>query len=72
MLFRSESRMMRLARNQLLFGRDIPYEETAKSIQAVKPEAVHEMAARLLDPSHRSLALLGPDINPEWNKILIP
>jgi len=68
----TESRMMRLARNQILFGRHISYEETAQEIQAVTPDAVHQMAAAMFAPDKRSLALLGPDIDPGWSKILLP
>jgi predicted Zn-dependent peptidase len=56
----TSSRMMRIARNNLYFGRFVPVEETIEKIDGVTHAEVKELAAWLLDPSRYSLAALGP------------
>lgn len=68
----TESRMMRLARNQILFGRHVPFEETAQNIQDVTRDELQALAAEILTPENRGMALLGPDIKPEWTKLIKP
>jgi predicted Zn-dependent peptidase len=56
----TSSRMMRIARNNLYYGRFIPVEESIARIDAVTHAEVKELASWLLDPSRFSLAALGP------------
>lgn len=56
----SDSRMNRLARNELLFGRDVPFEEVERWIDAVSPDAIQEWFRMAYDPSRCGLLLLGP------------
>jgi predicted Zn-dependent peptidase len=52
--------MMRLGRNELVYGRDVPVEEVEARIDAVDREAVARVAAAVLDPRTRGLCVLGP------------
>lgn len=56
----SDSRMNRLAKNEFLFGRDVPFEEVERRIDAVSPDAIQEWFRRAYDPSRCGLLLLGP------------
>jgi predicted Zn-dependent peptidase len=56
----SASRMMRNARNELQYGRQLPERELTRRIGAVTLEEVHELAERVLDPSRLSVVSLGP------------
>jgi len=56
----TSSRMMRIARNNLYFGRFMPVEETIEKIEEVSHAQVKELASWLLDPTRYSLAALGP------------
>ncbi|MBT9587384.1 insulinase family protein [bacterium] len=56
----TSSRMMRIARNNLYYGRFVPIEETIQKIDDVSPSQVKELASWLLDPDRYSLAALGP------------
>lgn len=56
----TSSRMMRIARNNLYYGRFITIEEAIAKIEAVSHSDVQELAGWLLDPSRFSLAALGP------------
>jgi predicted Zn-dependent peptidase len=53
-------RMMRMARNEINFGREVPLEETLAKIQAVTGEAVHSLAARLFAPTGLRATAIGP------------
>lgn len=55
----SDSRMYRLARNELYFGRDIPLAEVAACIDAVTNEDVIRVARRLFRPRRMTLTVLG-------------
>src|SRR5262249_56346614 len=55
----SDSRMSRLARNELYFGRDIPLDEVAERIDAVSNEDVVRVAQRLFRPRRMTLTVLG-------------
>lgn len=55
-----EARMMRLAQNEMYFGRDIPLDEVAAGVDAVTQEEVHELAARLLNGTGVTAVALGP------------
>ncbi len=54
------SRMMRMSKNELHHGRDIPVEETVSKINAVTNSQLIELARRILDPSLISTTAIGP------------
>jgi predicted Zn-dependent peptidase len=56
----TSSRMLRLGRNELVYGRQISVEELEASIDAVDASAVAEVAAQVLAPEARGLCVLGP------------
>lgn len=53
-------RMMRMSRNELNHGRDIPLEETLSKIDAVTNEAIVEIAQRILPEGKVSTTAIGP------------
>jgi predicted Zn-dependent peptidase len=55
----SDSRMYRLARNELYFGRDVPLAEVATAIDAVTNDDVVRVARRLFWPRRMTLTVLG-------------
>jgi predicted Zn-dependent peptidase len=54
------ARMTRIARNEMLFGRDIPVEETLEKIGAVQPGDVRELAVEFLEPEALTTTAIGP------------
>jgi len=54
------SRMMRMSRNELTHGRDIPVDETLAKIEAVTNEAIVELASRILTPELVNTTAIGP------------
>ncbi len=56
----TDSRMNRLAKNEFLFGRDVPFEEVEARINAVTPGAIQEWFQGTYDPSRCGLTLFGP------------
>jgi predicted Zn-dependent peptidase len=54
------SRMMRMSRNELNHGREIPIEETLEKIDAVNNEKVIELARRILPEDKISTTAIGP------------
>jgi predicted Zn-dependent peptidase len=55
----SDSRMNRLARNEIYFGRDVSLEELARGIESVTHDQVVELAAICFNPSEMALVTLG-------------
>jgi len=55
----SDSRMNRLARNEIYFRRDIPLEEIATAIDSVTNDQVVELSQHCFNPSRMGLVLLG-------------
>jgi predicted Zn-dependent peptidase len=55
-----ESRMSRLARNEYVFGRDVPLEEALAQVEAVTREDLASLAADLLAPQNLGATVLGP------------
>jgi predicted Zn-dependent peptidase len=55
----SDSRMSRVAKNEIYFGRDVPLEEVAAGIDAVSNDDVIRVARRLLRPDALALQVLG-------------
>lgn len=56
----SESRMMRLARNEIAFERLIPFDEMLEKVNAVTVDDVIELARTRLDPASLSIVSYGP------------
>ncbi|MBU2499102.1 MAG: insulinase family protein [Proteobacteria bacterium] len=56
----TDSRMMRLAKNEYIFGRDIPYEELLSEVQRVTVDEVVDVAREAFQRESVSLATLGP------------
>lgn len=56
----TENRMMRLARNTLLFDRHIPIEETAAELDKVTLADLAESARAAFTPENTGLCILGP------------
>jgi predicted Zn-dependent peptidase len=55
----SDSRMSRVARNELYFGRDVPIDEVAAEIDAVTGDDIVNVARRLFRPRRLALTVLG-------------
>jgi predicted Zn-dependent peptidase len=55
----SDSRMSRIAKNELYFGRDVPIEEVAANIDAVTNDDVVRVAGRLFGSRVLGLTVLG-------------
>jgi len=55
----SDSRMSRLAKNEIYFGRDVPLDEVAAGIDAVSNDDILRVARRLLGPCGLALTVLG-------------
>jgi len=56
----TDSRMNRLAKNEFLFGRFIPFEEVERYISEVSPEAIQEWFEGVFQPQKQALLLYGP------------
>ncbi|MGB8267257.1 MAG: pitrilysin family protein [Candidatus Velthaea sp.] len=56
----TSSRMMRLARNEVVYGRQIGTQEVESAIDAVDGKAASRVAGALLRPEGRGLCVLGP------------
>ncbi len=55
----SDSRMSRVAKNEIYYRREVPISELAARIDAVTNDDIVALASRLLAPDGRALALLG-------------
>lgn len=56
----TDSRMLRIAKNEYIFGRYIPYEEIVEDLEAVTVNEVVSCAQEAFRPEQVSLATLGP------------
>ncbi len=56
----SASRMMRLARNEISYGRQVPERELIKKLAAVKMDDVSSVAREVLDTDRYVMVSLGP------------
>lgn len=56
----SASRMMRLARNEITYGRQVPERELIKKLAAVKMDDVNAVAREILDTERYVMVSLGP------------
>lgn len=54
------ARMHRIARNELIFGRDIAVSESLARIEAVSEQQLRDLAARSLTPELISITAIGP------------
>ncbi len=54
------ARMTRMSRNELIFGRDIPVEESVAKLGAVTEAQVRELAESMLSESNMSTTAIGP------------
>jgi predicted Zn-dependent peptidase len=55
----TESRMNRVARNEIYFGREIPLEELARGIDSVTNDQVVELAANSFQGGRMAMVVLG-------------
>jgi len=55
----TDSRMTRLARNEIYFRRDIPLEEIAREIEAVRNDQIIELASSCFKPERMGMVVLG-------------
>ena len=55
----TDSRMNRLARNEIYFRRDVPLEEIAREIETVTNDQVIEIASSCFKPERMGLVMLG-------------
>jgi predicted Zn-dependent peptidase len=56
----TSSRMLRLGRNELIFGRDVPTEEVEQGVDAVTTDDVQSLARELFAQRSLGLCVLGP------------
>jgi predicted Zn-dependent peptidase len=55
----TDSRMNRLARNEISFRRDVPLEELSEGIEAVTNDNIVELASSWFKPDKLAMVLLG-------------
>ena len=53
-------RMSRMAKSYIYYGRVVPVDEVIARVDAVTPEAVHELANHILHPERCMVTVLGP------------
>jgi len=56
----ADSRMIRLAKNEILYGRDVSYEELVTRLESVTLDDVVGVAAHIFGNGNTALATLGP------------
>ncbi len=56
----NDYRMNRLAKNEFLFGRHVPFEEVEKKINMVSPEDIQEWFRGIYSPDKMAAMLYGP------------
>lgn len=62
----TENRMVRLAKNHLLFGRHVPLSETAARIARLSLDEIGQAAADILNPARAVAGILGPQAKTSW------
>jgi predicted Zn-dependent peptidase len=70
----TESRMNRLARNEIYFRREVPLDELAREIEAVTNDRIVELASSCFQPERMAMVVLGDldgrQIGPEvWSAL---
>jgi predicted Zn-dependent peptidase len=68
----SENQMVRLAQNEMHFGRNIPLREVVDNLDAVTTDDLLNLANSLLKDKELSLTLLGPIPEETYEDILTP
>jgi len=66
----SDTRMTRLAKNEIYFNRFLPVDEVIDRIDSVTAEQIEELSNELLRPEHLCLSLLGPMTKRQLNRDL--
>ncbi|MEW6670409.1 MAG: pitrilysin family protein [Thermodesulfobacteriota bacterium] len=61
----SDSQMVRMAQNELYFGRNLPLEEVIEGVDRVCAEDILELAATLFRPGPPAVTILGPVEDPD-------
>ncbi|MGV8073091.1 MAG: M16 family metallopeptidase [Syntrophobacteraceae bacterium] len=56
----TDSRMNRLAKNEFLFGRYVPFEESEEKINKVTPQEIQSWFRNIFEPGRLALMLFGP------------
>ena len=56
----ADNQMVRLAQNEIYFGKYIPLSSVIEKVEAVTPEGIQALARALFQPQHSALTLLGP------------
>lgn len=64
----NDSRMNRIAKNEFLFGRYVPFEEIEAKIDGVTPKEIQDWFRGIYSPERMSVMLYGP-VGPESDKI---
>lgn len=55
----TDNRMMKLAKNEIYFHRNIPAEETVEGVEAVSTGDVRDLAENMFSPGHVCFAAIG-------------
>ena len=56
----SDNRMTRIAKNEIMFGRDLSFEEILGDLDKVTPDEVVTLADEILQPNQFSMVSFGP------------
>lgn len=57
----NDNQMVRLAQNEINFGRYVPLREVVARIESVEKEEIRDLAAEMFRPGRIAMTLLGPD-----------
>ncbi|MFQ5354123.1 MAG: M16 family metallopeptidase, partial [Thermodesulfobacteriota bacterium] len=68
----SDSRMARLAKDELYFGESVPIKKMIRSIDRVRVDDVREAAAMYLRPEKMTLAAIGRGLDKELPPLFAP
>ncbi len=68
----SDSRMAKLAKDELYYGESLPIKKVVRSIDRVSVEAVKEAAATYLRPENMTLAAIGKGLDKELPALFAP
>ncbi|MFM9873583.1 MAG: M16 family metallopeptidase [Fimbriimonadaceae bacterium] len=56
----TSARMQRMAKNEIVHGRQIPMEETVTNINNISRENIQELATRMFQPEQMRITVIGP------------
>jgi len=68
----SDSRMAKLAKDELYYGESLPIKKVVKRIDRVRVEDVKEAAATYLQPEKMTLAAIGKGLDKELPSLFTP